>query len=1032
VGRFLIACLTSGIALAGCQSKVEPVVVYGSTETSSVSTPTFESIPLANDAADGYITLADFSNINPLSGSVVGSGYALAEYKITPANNSCSDNPTYGATIPLSNSTDFTSDGSYKICVRLSGTAGTSPAYGSSAAFVVDRSVPGFIGSTPYTTPASPNSNTTPIVTFSVSEAATVTLYSNSSCSSAISSATAVTSTPGQSITTTGIPVAATTIYGKAVDSANNGSSCASLTSYTNFMRFTDPNPSSGNGFGETIVELKTGNIVITSPTADINGVTNSGAVYLFNGVTGDLISTLYGSTSNDQVGREGVTALANGNFVVLSRVWDCTVALCPSPAIAAVVSNVGAATWGSGTTGISGPVSSLNSLVGSTAGDQVGESITALTNGNYVTYTIHWNCTVTLCPSPAIAAAVTDVGAATWGSGTTGISGPVSSTNSLVGSTSHDEVGSSTVTALSNGSYVVRSSSWSFGTVASVGAATWGSGTAGISGPVSSTNSLVGSTAMDQVGSAAVTALTNGNYVVVSQRWNCTTALCLAPAIAADIADVGAVTWGSGSAGISGPVSSANSLVGSTVSDNVGGDGVVALTNGNYVVASASWDCAVTNGCSGGAIANAGAVTWGSGTTGINGSVSSANSLVGSTENDGVGKSITPLTNGNYVVRSSFWDCTSTLCPLPAANATVANAGAITWGSGTTGISGPVTSTNSLVGSTADDKLGSGWGGVIALTNGNYVVPSDYWDCTATLCLAPAIAALVADVGAVTWGSGTSGITGPVSSGNSLVGSTASDQIGNWGLTALPNGNYVVASASWDCTATLCLAPAIAALVANVGAVTWGSGTTGISGPVSSANSLVGSSANDQAGYNGVTPLTNGSYVVATDTWDCTSTLCPAPAIHATVANVGAATFGSGTAGISGPVNSTNSLVGSTANDKVGAGGSTGLITALTNGNYIVSSPNWDCAVTNGCPAGALVNAGAVTWGSGTIGVAGPVSSSNSFIGGLLNDQLGDSTSIALSNSNYLFKSSFWGATDMGLVIGISGASVAAGILVE
>ena len=54
-----------------------------------------------------------------------------------------------------------------------------------------------------------------------------------------------------------------------------------------------------------------------------------------------------------------------------------------------------------------------------------------------------------------------------------------------------------------------------------------------------------------------------------------------------------------------------------------MGGSGVTALTNGNYVVSSTNWD--------NGTASNAGAVTWGSGTAGISGAVSSANSLVGS-----------------------------------------------------------------------------------------------------------------------------------------------------------------------------------------------------------------------------------------------------------------------------------------------------------------------------------------------------------------------------------------------------------------
>ncbi|MFN9296044.1 MAG: hypothetical protein ACK6EB_48870, partial [Planctomyces sp.] len=333
--------------------------------------------------------------------------------------------------------------------------------------------------------------------------------------------------------------------------------------------------------------------------------------VYLFNGITGALISTLRGSSANDQIGSTGLTALTNGNYVVRSINWD-----------SGTITNVGAVTWGNGTTGISGVVSSTNSLVGSTANDNVGGSgVAALTNGNYVVPSGNWDSET-----------ITNVGAVTWGNGTIGISGVVSSSNSLVGSTANDNVGG-LVAALTNGNYVIRSQLWDSGTITDVGAVTWGNGTTGISGVVSSNNSLVGSTANDNVGGTGVTALTNGNYVVRSTRWDSGT-----------VTDVGAVTWGNGTTGISGVVSSSNSLVGSTASDQVGSAGVTALTNGNYVVASSNWDS--------GTITNVGAVTWGNGTTGISGVVSASNSLVGSTASDFVGLgSVTALTNGNYVV---------------------------------------------------------------------------------------------------------------------------------------------------------------------------------------------------------------------------------------------------------------------------------------------------------------------------------------------------------------------------------------------
>jgi hypothetical protein len=45
---------------------------------------------------------------------------------------------------------------------------------------------------------------------------------------------------------------------------------------------------------------------------------------------------------------------------------------------------------------------------------------------------------------------------------------------------------------------------------------------------------------------------------------------------------DAGAVTFGSGITGVSGVVSAANSLVGSSLGDFVSSEGVTALSNGN------------------------------------------------------------------------------------------------------------------------------------------------------------------------------------------------------------------------------------------------------------------------------------------------------------------------------------------------------------------------------------------------------------------------------------------------------------------
>ncbi|HRF94234.1 MAG TPA: hypothetical protein PLZ51_03525, partial [Aggregatilineales bacterium] len=121
---------------------------------------------------------------------------------------------------------------------------------------------------------------------------------------------------------------------------------------------------------------------------------------------------------------------------------------------------------------------------------------------------------------------------------GVTGITGTITSANSLIGSTASDQVSRTGVTALTNGNYVVISQFWDNGAATDAGAVTLGSGLGGTTGVVTTLNSLVGSTTNDQVGSLGVTALTNGNYVVSSLNWD-----------NGAIADAGAVTWGNGQA---------------------------------------------------------------------------------------------------------------------------------------------------------------------------------------------------------------------------------------------------------------------------------------------------------------------------------------------------------------------------------------------------------------------------------------------------------------------------------------------------
>jgi hypothetical protein len=187
----------------------------------------------------------------------------------------------------------------------------------------------------------------------------------------------------------------------------------------------------------------------------------------------------------------------------------------------------------------------------------------------------------------------------------------------------------------------------------------------------------------------------------------------------------------------------------------------------------------------------------------------------VGSKQDDHVGSYLTPLPNGDYVVGSNPWD-----------NGRTADAGAATSCSGTAGCAGAVSPSNSLVGGTSNDKVGCGpdycTDGSLALHNGSYVVNSYRWRNGSA-----------SQAGAVTWCSGETGCIGAVSAGNSLIGSTAGDQVGSGVIWTLDTGDYVVGSPAWNNGAA-----------AGAGAVTWCDGMQGCAGPVSASNSVLGTAA--------------------------------------------------------------------------------------------------------------------------------------------------------------------------------------------
>ncbi len=617
------------------------------------------------------------------------------------------------------------------------------------------------------------------------------------------------------------------------------------------------------SGFGTylvTITPLPNGNFVVVDPNYAEGATLNVGAVSLFDGGTGTLISRLTGSTANDRIG-SGLVILPNGDFLIRSQNWD------NGPAV-----DAGAVTWVSATEGLTGTVSTSNSFVGSTSYDQVGENtsgcanagVVVLANGNYVICSPYWDgpggvnvgaltwveaghgvitgtpaitnslvgsqpydyvgmFVIALTNGNYVAAtrnwdngAQADVGAVTWADGDTGLTGTISIANSLVGTGAHSEVGGMAL-ALPGGDYLVVSPSWDNGASQDVGAVTRVAGNQVVTGTVSSANSLIGGAANNLVGAGNVTLLTNGNYLVKSPYWDNGAAT-----------DAGAVTWVDATQPLIGVVSTANSLVGDHTNDHVGSWlHVTALVNGHFVVGSPDWD--------NGAIVNAGAATWGSGSAGITGSISAVNSVVGTSSNDAVGNGVVALVNGNYVISSPAWHLGG-----------AASAGAATWGAGEGGTVGNVSEQNSLIGSSPYDSVGIS---IVPLTTGDYVVSSPAWD-----------GAGLADRGAVTWGNGLQGITGTVSTANSLVGSSANDQVGQ--VTALSDGAFVTISPFWDNGGAV-----------DFGAATWADGHGPVSGVVTATNSLIGAIAGDHIGYAlgdriRQQAVPGGDYVFRSDFW--------------------------------------------------------------------------------------------------------------------------------------------------------------------
>mgnify|MGYP006283275365 CR=1 FL=1 len=147
--------------------------------------------------------------------------------------------------------------------------------------------------------PANPSSSLAPTIRGTVSEASTVTLYYDSSCSTAKSAVAGNTAfaSPGITVSTNVNSNTTTTIYAKAIDSVGNTSTCTQLVIYSHDgVSPTVTSVTSGLADGT----YKAGQVVPVSITfSEVVTVTGTPKISLETGTTDAVVAYTSGSGSN-------------------------------------------------------------------------------------------------------------------------------------------------------------------------------------------------------------------------------------------------------------------------------------------------------------------------------------------------------------------------------------------------------------------------------------------------------------------------------------------------------------------------------------------------------------------------------------------------------------------------------------------------------------------------------------------------------------------------------------------------------------
>ncbi len=397
----------------------------------------------------------------------------------------------------------------------------------------------------------------------------------------------------------------------------------------------------------EGILALPNGNFLIVSSLDDVGGVVDAGSVILASSA-GLVISTVSGDQFEDFIGSEGVTLLSNGNFVIRSR-FDDVMSIVDSGSVKLVDVMTG---------------TEIQTLSSDSANDNFANAgVFALPNGNFL-----------ISSSFDDISGIDNVGSVKLVNGSTGA--VISTTQ---GDQLEDNLGIRGIAVLANGNFVISSWVDDNGGVVNAGSVKLVNGATGIT-----IASIVGDDNQDSFGTEPAFVLSNGNFVITSPTDD-----------VGGFIDTGSVKIVNGATG-----AILNSIVGDQDSDLLGLNGILdglsaGSTNGSFAIFSEFDD--------NGLVSNAGSIKIIDKDTNnliFNTQGTVANARLGS------GKNFI-LSNKNFVLYSSVSN-----------NGSILNAGHVTLYNGSNG-----SQIASYKGDQGNDYLGSD--GVIALSNGNIVVSS-------------------------------------------------------------------------------------------------------------------------------------------------------------------------------------------------------------------------------------------------------------------------------------------------------------------